>query len=234
MPITHDNWEHFYQGAFAEHHISSLFYFYGFEVHKVAPDIGIDLLITNAARVRFKDAHPLSAEIQVKSALCDQTGAFVSMDANEIDFLCKGEQRYCVFVLLSKLRGNFDPGSFERGDDPDASMAVDRDLAKMWEARVSVEGRALRRRGQLSIYDFTEADLTLFWLHSSQMRRLRDKHLLKEMHDGRFGFEVTIDDSRAIICGITLISELHDLYYIVGTCRAGNRIRQGHLSLDDY
>lgn len=234
MPITHNNWEKFYQGAFAEHLVCSLFYFYGYEAQKVSPDVGIDWMITNVARVRFNNEDQLNVEVQVKSALFDQTGAFVSMDAAEIDFLCEGEHRYCVFVLLSNLRGRSDPGSYERGDDPDASMAVDRDLMKHSEACASIEGRALRRQGRLSIYNFNEADVTLFWLHSSQMKRLREERLLTVTPNGRLGLQIDAEDSTVSVAGITLISELHDLTYIVRSCKAGRRIRQGHMSMIDY
>lgn len=234
MPINSKNWENFFQGAFAEHHVCSLFYFYGYEVQKVSPDVGIDWMITNVTRARFKNENPLNAEIQVKSALLDRTGAFVKMHSDEVDFLCEGEQRYCVFVLLSNLRGSTDPGSYERGDDPDASMAVDRDLMRHWEDLAANEGRSLKRKGHLSIYDFSEADVTLFWLHSSHMRRLRDARLLTEMPDGGRGFQIKVEDDLVSVAGMTLIPELRNLIYIVGYCRAGSRLRDGHMAIDDY
>jgi hypothetical protein len=234
MPITRDNWENFFQGAFAEYHVCSLFYFYGYEVQKVSPDVGIDWMVSNVARARFNNENPLNIEIQVKSALVDQTGAFVKMHSDEIDFLCEGEHRYCVFVLLSNLRGSDDPASFERGDDPDASMAVERDMMRDWESRASLEGRALRRKGSLSIYAFSEADVTIFWLHSSQMKRLRDDGLLETLPHGWRGLQIKADDPKFTIAGMTLIPELYDLTYIVRPCMAGSRIRQGHMSMLDY
>lgn len=234
MPINSENWENFFQGAFAEHHVCSLFYFYGYEAQKVSPDVGIDWMITNVARVRFNNEDRLNVEVQVKSALLDQTGAFVTMDAEEIDFLCEGEHRYCVFVLLANLRGRLDPESYERGDDPDASRAVDRDMMKHSEANALIEGRALRRKGLLSIYDFNEADVTLFWLHSSQMKRLRNENLLKTMSNGRRGLQIDVEDSTVSVAGIDLIPELHDLTFIVRYCKAGRRIRQGQMSMYDY
>ncbi|UCV07028.1 hypothetical protein [Dechloromonas denitrificans] len=234
MPITRDNWEYFFQGAFAEYHVCSLFYFYGYEAQKISPDIGIDWMVTNVARARFNNENPLNVEVQVKSALFDQTGAFVKMHADEIDFLCEGEHRYCVFVLLSNLSGSDDPGSYERGDDPDASMAVERDIMRNWEGRASLEGRALRRKGSLSIYDFSEADVTIFWLHSSQMKRLRDNGLLEEANDGWRGLQIKAEEHRFSVAGMTLIPELYDLTYIVRPCKAGSRIRQGHMSMLDY
>src|SRR3569623_3767698 len=117
----------FFQGAFAEHHVCSLIYFYGYEVQKISPDVGIDWVITNLARARFNNEDRLNVEVQVKSALFDKNeGAFVGISVDEINFLCEGEHRYSVFVLLSNLRGRSDPESFERGTDPDASRAVER------------------------------------------------------------------------------------------------------------
>jgi len=234
MPITSSNWESFFQGAFAEHHVSSLFYFYGYEAHKASPDVGIDWLITNVARARFFNEDGLTAEIQVKSALLDQTGAFVAMDTDEVEFLSEGDHRYTVFVLLSDLRGRIDPGSYERGDDPDASRAVDSDYLQHCETRASIEGRALRRDGELTIYDFNEAKLTLFWLHSSQINRLRNDKKFVAMKNGRLGLPINVEDGSVSVADISLISELHDLTYIVRTCKAGPRIRKGHMSMLDY
>lgn len=234
MPITRDNWEYFFQGAFAEYHVCSLFYFYGYEAQKVSPDVGIDWIVTNVARARFNNEAPLNVEVQVKSALFDQTGAFVKIHPDEIDFLCEGEHRYCVFVLLSNLRGSLDPGSYERGDDPDASIAIERDMIRDSERRASLEGRALKSKGIMSIYDFSEADVTIFWLHSSQMKRLRDEGLLVETPDGWRGLQIKANDFGFSVAGMTLISELYNLTYIVRPCMAGSRIRQGHMSMLDY
>lgn len=234
MPITRDNWEMFFQGAFAEHHVCSLLYLYGYEVQKVSPDLGIDWMVTNVARARFNNEDSLNVEVQVKSALLDQTGAFVSMHADEIDFLCIGAHRYCVFALLSNLRGSSDPCSFERGDDPDASRLVDRDIMRHWESQAALEGRALRRQGHMSIYDFSEADVTLFWLHSSHIKRLRDERLLTEMSDGWRGLQIKVEDLMVSVAGVTLIPELRDLIYIVRPCRAERRIREGQMSMLDY
>lgn len=234
MPITRDNWEKFFQGAFAEHHVCSLFYFYGYEAQKVSPDVGIDWMVTNIARVRFSNEAPLNVEVQVKSALLDQTGASVTMHSDEIDFLCEGEHRYCIFALLSDLRGSSDPGSYERGDDPDASMAVDRDWMHHSEEQAALEGRALRREGRLSIYEFSQANVTLFWLHSSQMKRLRDEGLWKKRPDGWRRLRIDAEDSGVSIAEIPLIPELTDLTYIFRHCRAGNRIRRGDMFMHDY
>lgn len=234
MPITRDTWENFFQGAFAEHHVGSLFYFYGYEVQKLSPDIGIDFLVTNIARSRFNGENSVHIEIQVKSALLDRSGAFVAMHGSEVDFLSQGDNRYCVCILLSNLRGSPDPESFERGDDPDASRAVDRDIMRDMENRAAAEARSLRRKGALSIYDFSTADVTLFWLHTSHLRRLRDEHLLKKMRDDWWGIEVSVEDDVVSVGGIPLIRELQELEFIVRRCKAGTRIRQGHMSMDDY
>ncbi len=234
MPITRDTWESFFQGAFAEQHVSSLFYFFGYEVQKVVPDAGIDLMVSNVTRARFNNELPVHIEIQVKSSLLDSSGAFIAMHSSEVDFLSVGEQRYSVVVLLSHLRGLCDPASFERGDDPDAAMAVDRDLMRRWEERAAVEGRTLRREGSLSIYDFSTAEITLFWLHSSHLNRLHGGGRLAKLADGRFGLKVSVDDGVVSVCGIPLIRELQELEFVVRPCKAGGRIRLGHMTIDDY
>lgn len=234
MPIDHENCESFYQGAFAEHHICSLFFFYGYEAQKISPDVGIDLMVTNLARVRFHGEAPLHAEVQVKSVLLDENGAYASIFAEELEYLSTGDHRYCVFVVLHGLRGGVDPESFERGDDHDASNAVDRDVLRHMEQRAASEGRACRRQGVLSIHDFNHVDLKAFWLHSSQMRRMRDSGMWQRRQDGSFSLKIDLEGSSVVVAGIRLIPELNDVHYIVRRCRAGDRIRKGDLSMDDY
>ena len=235
MPINLKNCESFYQGAFAEHHISSLFYLYGYEAQKVAPDIGIDLMVTNLARVRFKGEAPLHNEVQVKSILLDANGAYASMSAEELNYLSIGEHRYCVFVILHGLVGSLlDPQSFERGDDPDASKLIDRDIQSYIEQQAAADARSHRRQGWLSIHDFGHVDVTPFWLHSSQMKRMRDMNNWRQRPDGSFGLMIDLKNATVYVDNIPLISELLDIRYIVENCRAGNRIRKGELSMDDY
>ena len=81
---------------------------------------------------------------------------------------------------------------------------------------------------------FREADVTIFWLHSSQMKRLRDEGLLVETPDGWRGLQIKANDFGFSVAGMTLISELYDLTYIVRPCMADSRIRQGHMSMLDY
>lgn len=234
MPITRENWEYFFQGTFAEHHVSSLFYFYGYEVQKASPDVGIDLLVTNIARTRFRGEPALNIQIQVKSGLLDQSGAFVVLPADELDFLCNGEDRYCVFVLLSNLRAKMDPGSYERGDDPDASLAIERAFMRDMEQRTATIGRDLKRQNLMSMFDFSTAEVTLVWLHSSQMSRLRDQNSWTGMSDNRLGLNINVNETTVSIAGDYLISELSDLAYIVRYCKAGSRIREGQMFLSDY
>jgi hypothetical protein len=193
----------------------------------------------------------------------------VAIDADEVDFLSEGKDRYCIFVILSGLEGHTDPEFYERGDDPDASRAVDRDWMRHREALASAEGRSLKRGGDLSIFEFSKADVKLFWLHSSQMKRLRDEKLLIPMQNGMLGLKIRVlpesteeeeplvtkphdptDGSltaemprtpavshfplEILIAEMPLIPELQHLTYIVRTCRAGERIRQGHMWKSDY
>ncbi|MDP9933496.1 hypothetical protein [Variovorax paradoxus] len=234
MPINQESCESFYQGAFAEHHICSLFFLYGYEAQKVSPDVGIDLIVTNIARSRFKGEVPLRSEIQVKSVLLDASGAFASISAEELEFLSSGDHRYCVFVILHGLRGSCDPQSFERGDDPDAINAVDRDLQAFAEQLAATEGRARRRQGALSIHDFDHVELSRFWLHSSQMKRMREERVWRLRPNGLFGLRITLEGRSVIVGEIRLIPELNDIRYITANCSAGGKVRKGALSMDDY
>lgn len=233
MPINYKNCESFYQGSFAEHHISSLFFFYGYEAQKVSPDVGIDLIVTNLARVRFQEEAPLHAEVQVKSVLLDANGAYAYMSSEELEYLSTGEHRYCVFVILYGLRGGVDPRSFVCGD-PDASKAVDQDIMSYMEDRAAKNGRTLRREGALSIQDFNHVELQSFWLHSSQMQRLRNEGMWQKKLDDSFGLKINLEGSSVVVAGIHLIPELTEVRYIVEPCHADYKIRNGALSMDDY
>lgn len=235
MPITRQNCENFYQGSFAEHHVSSLFFLFGYEAQKVSPDVGIDFMVTNLAGVKFRGEEPVNIEVQVKSALHDEEGAYAMLSAEDLDFLCQGAERYCVFVVIHGLRGSPDPLSFERGDDPDAMHAVDRDLLRLTERDAATEARRLRRAGRFSIHDFTHANLTTFWLHSSHMRRMRDEGMWKPSYgNNSFGMAILLSDVAVQVAGVRLIPELCDLSFIVRRCCAGSRIRRGQMSADDY
>lgn len=167
--------------------------------------------------------------------LLDANGAYANMSAEELDYLSMGEHRYCVFVILHGLcGGRWDPESFERGDDPDASNIVDRDIQSHIEHQAAVEGRTRRRQGALSIHDFSHVDLTPFWLHSSQMKRMRDMNIWKQRQDGSFGLVIDLKESSVYVDDIPLIPELMDIRYIIRNCRAGDRIRKGDLSMYDY
>lgn len=166
--------------------------------------------------------------------LLDASGAFASMAGEELDFLSTGDHRYCVFVILHGLRGSCAPQSFERGDDPDASNAVDRDFLAFSDQLAASEGRERRRKGAMSIHDFDHAELSRFWLHSSQVKRMREEGIWRLRSNGLFGMEINLAGPSIVAGGIHLIPELNDIRYIAAHCRAGDRIRRGALSMDDY
>lgn len=87
MPLTAEAYENFYLGTCAELHVASLFYFAGYEASKVAPDSGVDYLVTNVARRKFKGEKQKIVEVQVKSTVLDQTGASFYMTGDELEFL---------------------------------------------------------------------------------------------------------------------------------------------------
>lgn len=104
VPITNENFDYFFQGACAENYVASLFYFAGYEASKITPDAGIDYVVTNVARTQFLGEESVSAEVQVKSTLLDDTGASFCLSANELEFLCNGASRFTVFVLFHGFR----------------------------------------------------------------------------------------------------------------------------------
>ena len=233
MPIQQHNCESFYQGTFAEHHVRSLFYFNGYEAQKVSPDIGIDLMVTNLARARFRGEAPVSVEIQVKSVLLDAQGGAVCLNPDELEFLSVGAERYCVVVVLHGLAGSTDPGSYERGDDPDASNAVDRDLLSRHVSEAAHDGRRMRRDGAMSIHDFNSVKTEIFWLHSSQISKMKREGLWRTW-DGKFFLDIRLTEFGLTAGGSDLIAELRDVGYIVGYCRAAARLRQGDYSMRHY
>jgi hypothetical protein len=130
MPITKDTFKTFYMGACAENYVSALFYFGGYELSKLSSDAGIDLLVTNVARAKFKtDESETSARIQVKSALRDSTGARFCMSEEDLDYLCAAEDRFTVFVMLGNFEGLVEPVSFCIYADQ-VGKAIDADMQR--------------------------------------------------------------------------------------------------------
>lgn len=230
MPITQKNCELFYQGSCAELHVASLFYFAGYEAQKINPDIGVDLTITNLARERFNNDPPRVAQVQVKSALMDSTGASVAILEEELDFLCNSDDRYCVFVLFHDLSNKLDNDSFNLYVEL-VDKFIDLDVASYEEQRAAKSGRGLRASGELSIHNFSGYKATVFWLNSKQMKRAKDEGLwVRGESDYRISIEVR---EGAIFLGNTpLVPELSEVRYIMRAAKSQADFRAGKFSID--
>lgn len=232
MPIKNNNFENFYQGGCAEMHISSLFYFAGYEASKISPDSGIDMVVTNIARSKFKNEMRRISEIQVKSTLLDDSGAVYSLDGSELNFLCSGEDRFTVFVLLHGFSGGIDPSSFDIYADSVDKM-IDLDIARYEEGLMEKEGRQRRKDGIASIFDFSQAKLATFWLNSAQMERAREEGYWKKSRDeDRYFLKVNLSNNAVQIDDTFLIPELTDVRYIMRDCRSAGEIKNGKFSYD--
>lgn len=240
MPIDNRSFENFYQGTCAENYVSSLFYFAGYEASKLSPDAGIDLLITNIARAKFKSEAETIAKIQVKSSILDSTGAAFYMEEDELDFLSTTEDRFTIFVLLGNFKGNFDPISFDIYADQ-VDKAIDADILRYEEAQMAESGRARKVQGLSSIFDFSQSDFNIFWLNSAQMARAKNEGIWQTYGDNRFRLQVDMQNETLYVkvplknsdpYDSPIVPELREIRYIMRPCRSNYRLKNGDFLYD--
>ncbi|MBO7789557.1 hypothetical protein J6356_02640 [Burkholderia pseudomallei] len=240
MPIDNRSFENFYQGTCAENYVSSLFYFAGYESFKLSPDAGIDLLVTNIARAKFKSETETVAKIQVKSSILDATGAAFYMDQDELDFLSTADDRFTVFVLLGNFKGNFDPVSFDIYADR-VDRAIDADTLRYEEAQMAESGRARKAQGLSSIFDFSQSDFNVFWPNSAQMTRAKNEGIWQAYGDNRFRLQVNMLNETLYAkvpqknfdpYDSAIVPELREICYIMRPCRSNSRLKDGDFLYD--
>ncbi|MDI3301093.1 hypothetical protein ACRS8P_19535 [Burkholderia cenocepacia] len=240
MPIDNHSFENFYQGTCAENYVSSLFYFAGYESSKLSPDAGIDLLVTNIARAKFKSEPEATAKIQVKSSILDSTGAAFYMEQDELDFLSAAEDRFTIFVLLGNFKGNFDPVSFDIYSDR-VDQAIDADILRYEEAQMAESGRTRKAQGLSSIFDFTQSDFNIFWLNSAQMTRARNEGIWQAYGANRFRLQANMQEETLYVkvpqknstpYDSTIVPELREIRYIMRPCKSNNRLKSGDFLYD--
>lgn len=174
MPLDTSSYVYFFQGACAESHIAALFEFAGFEVTKITPDSGIDLVVTNIARSRFANETPKSINIQVKSTIMKDEFANFWIAEDELDFLSQGENRYTVFAYFHDLKKTLDLDDF-RAYTHQMDESVDTESAEL-QSIDRKDGRTSKKHKN-HILEFTKYSLDLFWLNSKQIQRSRDEGL---------------------------------------------------------
>lgn len=115
MALNQNTYENFYLGNATEFWIASQLYFHGFEASKYSPDFGIDLVVTNAARAKFRGEELWTKFLQIKSTFLVGGKAKIYMNPEELEFLCSTPNIACVFCLVTP-HIKAQPRSFDRGD----------------------------------------------------------------------------------------------------------------------
>lgn len=230
MPIKTDNYVQFFQGACAESHIAALFQFAGYEVNKVTPDAGIDLIVTNIARCKFRNEAPKSICIQVKSTMTSEKRARFWLSSEEMDFLCSGVDRYTVFAIFHDLKENLDTDHFDIYADQVQRM-IDLDAERfMKDKNRALHGGNHRRP---SILDFTNYSLTLFWLNSNQMELAKKEGIW--VHDStleKWRLQTTLNDGGLYIGDSMLLPALQEVRYMMVPCLSHDNFIRGKFSFD--
>lgn len=217
MPLAPDNYENFFLGTAAEFRIASEVYFHGFEASKYTPDFGVDLAVTNAARVRFKGEEPSSHHLQVKATFVINNAATFYLSMQELDYLRSRPEITTVFCcVIPQLRAH--PQSFDRGDFEPWRPALEAELDQLSYDR---HFAALRKQhGCLSALDFKGFGFEYFWLNATQLDRSVAEQcwkILPSPDSAVAKLEVAIQDG-AIELGspegsLRLVGETRNLYY---------------------
>jgi hypothetical protein len=174
MPIDTSSYVNFFQGAFVESHIAALFQFAGFEVTKITPDSGIDLVVTNIARSRFAGEIPKSINVQVKSAVMKDESANFWIEEDELNFLSEGEHRFTVFAYFYDLKKTLDLDDFRSYTSQIDELA---DTYLPDPQLIHPVNGLTAKKHKKNISDFNKYSLDLFWLNSKQMQCSREEGL---------------------------------------------------------
>jgi hypothetical protein len=192
MPLDTSSYVYFFQGACAESHIAALFQFAGFEVTKITPDSGIDLVATNIARSRFANETPKSINVQVKSTIMKDEFANFWIAEDELDFLSQGENRYTIFAYFYDLEKTLDLDDF-RAYTNQMDESVDTESPELQSIDRKDGGASKKHKNH--ILEFTKYSLDLFWLNSKQIQRSRDEGLWEySVEFQKWGLNVSTQD----------------------------------------
>lgn len=228
MPLKTENYVHFFQGACAESHIAALFQFAGYEVNKVSPDAGIDLIVTNIARSKFANEDTKSIFIQVKSTMATGNNARFWLSSEEMDFLCSGVERYTVFAIFHDLEATLDTDHFDIYADQVQKM-IDLDSENFLKERKALAGIPEKQ----SILDFSKYSLTLFWLNSRQMERAKSEGLWAYKSPfSKWLLQATLAGGVINLGHSMLLPALHEVRYMMLPCLSRERFIEGKFSFD--
>ena len=229
MTIEATNYIQFFQGSCAESHIASLFQFAGFEVNKVTPDSGIDLIVSNIARSKFAREDAKSFFVQVKSCMMTKEKANFWLAEDELDFLCEGGNRFTAFAIFHRLQNELDSDDFDIYTDQ-IDKIIERDAQNFLE-QIEKEKNIIKKNVKQSILDFTRYSLTIFWLNSKQMQRSRLDGFWK-YHEAfkKWYLPVSTENGLLFVDTFTLIPALQDVRYMMIPSLSQENFDQGKFS----
>lgn len=243
MPIEKINYRQFYFGTGAEYFIINKFYMMGYEAHKLNPDIGYDMLITNKAKSKFFDAEYKEIYIQVKSAICFNERASFWIDKVEFDHYLTDTN--CIVVFLFYIPQFYpDPRSFYYDRSGDS-----------WEMQLEADGRenfieryhTMTPERKEDILQFCEFNCHYFWLNNNHLSYLINNSLVSDdvSKDGKKYKVININynkESSAIYLvpkadyqckrkntAYLLVPEVRNVYYLMNDCWCKEDVNNGKL-----
>lgn len=235
MPLTENNYENFYLGNGAEYLIMSELFLLGVEAHKLNPDIGIDILVTNKAAIRFREKEEIQYHIQVKSSFLIKDEAKFYIHEDELNNLCSDKLSVTFFCYAEPVI-KAEPQSFERGDhEPwwESEMAsFDRHIYEN-------EFHTVKLQGCLSAVDFKNIKINYIWLNCEQLKRAISEKYIYQTRKGKL-YKLTINtkNGHPVIIGHkeigSPVGEITNTYYLIKPCRGTGRLNGGDFLCEHY
>jgi len=244
MPLDKNNFEQFYLGNAAEHKIMSDLFFLSLESHKLNPDIGLDLLVTNKAICQFKNAKEIQHYLQIKSTFYINNCAKFYISENELKYLRDTDDVSTVFCYITPLIEET-AKSFDRGD------------FEPWRESLDAEGEyhlyhnnfhEIKKDGCLSALDFKGFEMKYIWLNNKQLNTSFKDGYFKKLNkknnsDQLYYLELASDEDNMLtivnnnttpIESETLISEVQNLYYLFNHSQTKDRLDGGDYLFSHY
>ncbi|KAF1071791.1 MAG: hypothetical protein GAK45_00412 [Pseudomonas citronellolis] len=237
MPLTPDNYENFYLGTGAELQVMSELFLLGVEAHKLNPDIGTDLLVTNKAAQRYRDAAPCEYHVQVKSTFLVNQAASFYIAADELAALAADARTVLVLCYASPLI-QAEPQSFERGDNEPWWEA---EMASLDQHVYATDFVNAKRSGCLSTLDFKRLHLSYLWLNQRQLQRALQEGYFQDAawaDTPLCQLKLSLDEYGPTLHGAEddgrPVAEIRNLYYLLKPSRGQHRLEGGDFLYEHY
>lgn len=214
MPIIKDQFDTFFRGCAAEMHVASLFYLAGYEATRIAPDSGVDLIITNTARSKLLGEPFVAKRVQVKSAIVDAGGATLKLKKDELEFLITETDCFTVIVLLHELRLERHIDSFNQSPDVVADQ-IGKYADDYWEGEISERGRQIGAKKKLPP-SFEGASFKTFWLNGAHLKRTWDGDYW-DKDDKSNSLQIKLDRGNVLLKNLQIIPELYQIRHVMAT-----------------